>query len=159
MPRARGLHRLNMVIRNRLIGFALGALAFLAAHGVEIAMWSTAFGGEHEPWFLNSGTAVAFTLACVFVAGAAGGALGLPGLAVAAGSFVALTTVLFVKEGGPGTIFPIVMTVGDVRAVRAATDGRVVVVHLEAMNHCLERREDYRTIDGVLVPDDGETID
>jgi hypothetical protein len=48
----------------------------------------------------------------VFVAGAAGGALGLPGLAVAAGSFVALTTVLFVKEGGPGTIFPIVMTVG-----------------------------------------------
>ena len=54
---------------------------------------------------------------------------------------------------------PIVMTVDDVRAVRAATDGRVVVVHLEAMNHCLERREDYRAIDGVLVPDDGETID
>ena len=70
------------------------------------------FGGEHEPWFLNSGKAVAFTLACVFVAGAAGGGLGLPGLAIAAGSFVALTLVLFVKEGGPGTIFPIVMTVG-----------------------------------------------
>jgi L-ascorbate metabolism protein UlaG (beta-lactamase superfamily) len=54
---------------------------------------------------------------------------------------------------------PIVMTVDDVRAVRGATDGRVVVVHLEAMNHCLERREEYRAIDGVLVPDDGETID
>ena len=54
---------------------------------------------------------------------------------------------------------PIVMTVEDVRAVRAATDGRVVVVHLEAMNHCLERREAYRAIDGVLVPDDGESVD
>ena len=39
---------------------------------------------------------------------------------------------------------PIVMTVDDVRTVRAAADGRVVVVHLEAINHCLERREDYR---------------
>jgi L-ascorbate metabolism protein UlaG (beta-lactamase superfamily) len=54
---------------------------------------------------------------------------------------------------------PIVMTVDDVRDVRATTDARVVVVHLEAMNHCLERREAYRGIDGVLVPDDGETID
>jgi hypothetical protein len=43
--------------------------------------------------------------------------------------------------------------------VRAATDGRVVVVHLEAMNHCLEGREDYRAIEGVRVPDDGESID
>ena len=101
-----------MVSRNRVLGFALGAFAFLAAHGVDIMMWSTAFGGEHEPWFLNSGKAVAFTLACVFAAGAAGGGLGLSGLAIAAGSFVALTIVLFGKEGGPGTIFPIVMAVG-----------------------------------------------
>jgi len=53
---------------------------------------------------------------------------------------------------------PIVMTVEDVRAVRSATDARVVVVHLEAMNHCLERRDAYRAIEGVLVPDDGETL-
>jgi L-ascorbate metabolism protein UlaG (beta-lactamase superfamily) len=53
---------------------------------------------------------------------------------------------------------PIVMTADDVRRVRAATDATVVVVHLEAMNHCLERRDVYRRIDGVLVPDDGETI-
>ena len=53
---------------------------------------------------------------------------------------------------------PIVMTVEDVAAVRAATNARVVVVHLEAMNHCLERRSDYRALDGVLVPDDGETV-
>jgi L-ascorbate metabolism protein UlaG (beta-lactamase superfamily) len=54
---------------------------------------------------------------------------------------------------------PIVMTAADVRAVRGATGGRVVVVHLEAMNHCLERRTEYRAIEGVVVPDDGETIE
>jgi L-ascorbate metabolism protein UlaG (beta-lactamase superfamily) len=53
---------------------------------------------------------------------------------------------------------PIVMTVEDVRRVRDATDAAVVVVHLEAMNHCLEPRRAYRQIEGVLVPDDGETM-
>jgi len=54
---------------------------------------------------------------------------------------------------------PIVMTADDVRAVREATDGRVVVVHLEAINHCLERRDVYRAIDGVVVPDDGASLE
>ena len=53
---------------------------------------------------------------------------------------------------------PIVMDVADVRRTRAATDARVVVVHLEAINHCIEPRSAYRAIDGVVVPDDGETI-
>ncbi len=53
---------------------------------------------------------------------------------------------------------PILMTVDDVRRVRGATDARVVVVHLEAINHCLEPRSAYRAIDGVLVPEDGETL-
>jgi L-ascorbate metabolism protein UlaG (beta-lactamase superfamily) len=53
---------------------------------------------------------------------------------------------------------PIVMNAHDVRRVRDATDATVVVVHLEAMNHCLERREVFRAVDGVVVPDDGETI-
>jgi len=53
---------------------------------------------------------------------------------------------------------PIVMTADDVRRVRDATDATVVVVHLEAVNHCLERRDVYRRIERVLVPDDGETI-
>jgi L-ascorbate metabolism protein UlaG (beta-lactamase superfamily) len=56
--------------------------------------------------------------------------------------------------GGP----PIVMNEADVRRVREATDARVVVVHLEAINHCVEGREVYRAIDGVLVPDDGEEM-
>jgi hypothetical protein len=53
---------------------------------------------------------------------------------------------------------PIVMTADDVRRVRAATDARVVVVHLEAINHCIEPRAAYRAIDGVVVPADGETV-
>lgn len=53
---------------------------------------------------------------------------------------------------------PLVMDVGDVRRVREATDARVVVVHLEAINHCVEPRSAYRAIDGVLVPADGETL-
>jgi L-ascorbate metabolism protein UlaG (beta-lactamase superfamily) len=53
---------------------------------------------------------------------------------------------------------PIVMTVDDVRRVREATDAQVVVVHLEAINHCIEPRSAYRAIDGVVVPADGETL-
>jgi L-ascorbate metabolism protein UlaG (beta-lactamase superfamily) len=51
---------------------------------------------------------------------------------------------------------PIVMDVDDVRRVRAATDAEVVVVHLEAINHCIEPRSAYRAIAGVHVPDDGD---
>jgi L-ascorbate metabolism protein UlaG (beta-lactamase superfamily) len=58
------------------------------------------------------------------------------------------------NEGGP-----IVMDAGDVRRVRAATDATVIVVHLEALNHCIEPRSLYRGIDGVVVPDDGQTLD
>lgn len=53
---------------------------------------------------------------------------------------------------------PIVMDAADVGRVREATDARVVVVHLEAINHCIEPRSTYREIDGVVVPDDGETV-
>ena len=58
------------------------------------------------------------------------------------------------NEGGP-----IVMDAADVARVRAATDGPVVVVHLEAVNHCIERRDRYRALAGVTVPDDGSTIE
>jgi L-ascorbate metabolism protein UlaG (beta-lactamase superfamily) len=54
---------------------------------------------------------------------------------------------------------PIVMTVDDVRQV-AARVPTVVVVHLEAINHCLETREDVRSaVPVALVPDDGQTLD
>jgi len=53
---------------------------------------------------------------------------------------------------------PIVMDTDDVRALRAATDAVVVVIHLEVVNHGIEGRAAYRAIPGVLVPDDGETL-
>ena len=47
---------------------------------------------------------------------------------------------------------PIVMTADEVRTL----DGTVVVVHLEAINHCLEPRGAYT---GAIVPLDGEILD
>jgi L-ascorbate metabolism protein UlaG (beta-lactamase superfamily) len=54
---------------------------------------------------------------------------------------------------------PIVMTSADVREV-AARVPTVVVVHLEAINHCLELRADVRAaVPEALVPGDGETLE
>ena len=47
------------------------------------------------------------------------------------------------------------MTAADVEALPLPT----AVVHLEAINHCVERREAYRGLEGVLVPEDGETFE
>ncbi|SEQ79498.1 MBL fold metallo-hydrolase [Natrinema salaciae] len=54
---------------------------------------------------------------------------------------------------------PITMGVSDVTAVRDATDATVVVVHMEAINHCLLTRDELRaeTAD-VHVPEDGDRI-
>ncbi|ARS90562.1 MBL fold metallo-hydrolase [Natrarchaeobaculum aegyptiacum] len=54
---------------------------------------------------------------------------------------------------------PITMGVDDVAAVRDATDATVVVVHMEAINHCLLSRQTLRAaVDDVRVPDDGERV-
>jgi hypothetical protein len=54
---------------------------------------------------------------------------------------------------------PLVMTADDVRQV-AARVPTVVVVHLEATNHCLETRADVRAaVPGALVPEDGKTLE
>jgi L-ascorbate metabolism protein UlaG (beta-lactamase superfamily) len=53
---------------------------------------------------------------------------------------------------------PIVMDTSGVRALREEFDGPVAVVHLEAINHCIEPRSAYRSINGVHVPDDGDMI-
>ena len=54
---------------------------------------------------------------------------------------------------------PIVMTGDDVAEV-AARVPTVVVVHLEAINHCLETRADVRArVPAALVPEDGETLE
>ena len=55
----------------------------------------------------------------------------------------------------------ITMTPDDVLATAdAAAPGRVVAVHMEAINHCLVTRADLRDVvgDRVLIPDDGDTV-
>src|SRR5205085_6343504 len=53
---------------------------------------------------------------------------------------------------------PIVMTAAEVREAVARVP-TVVVVHLEAINHCLETRADIRAaVPEALVPEDGETL-
>jgi L-ascorbate metabolism protein UlaG (beta-lactamase superfamily) len=63
---------------------------------------------------------------------------------------------------------PIVMTVEDVADVRrAAPDADLLVVHLEAINHCLERRSDYRDrlpalgvpLDRIHILEQGESVE
>jgi L-ascorbate metabolism protein UlaG (beta-lactamase superfamily) len=54
---------------------------------------------------------------------------------------------------------PIVMTTADIREVVARVP-KVVVVHLEAINHCLESRAEVRAaVPEALVPNDGETLE
>lgn len=61
---------------------------------------------------------------------------------------------------------PITMTADDVVALaRHATAARIVVVHLEAVNHCVETRMDLRARlrheqlqERVSVPDDGDEL-
>ena len=53
---------------------------------------------------------------------------------------------------------PIVMDTGDVARLRQLTTATIVVVHLEAINHCIEPRSAYRAIERVTVPEDGETV-
>ena len=76
--------------------------------------------------------------------------------------------VIVVNAGGARFLEgdPLVMTIDDVVAVaRHAPDSRVVAVHLEAINHCLETRADLRRrLDDeglagrVAVPDDGAEV-
>jgi L-ascorbate metabolism protein UlaG (beta-lactamase superfamily) len=60
---------------------------------------------------------------------------------------------------------PITMTAADVvRVAAAAPHAQLVAVHLEAINHCLERRPELRERTAaagveIAIPDDGETLD
>ena len=97
--------------------FAFGALTFGGVHAIEVMRWTAWFGGVHEPWFLNSGSATVFTLVCVaaasgIVALSSASVPSVRGITFGAGACAAMTAVLIMKQGGPGTIFPIVMAVG-----------------------------------------------
>jgi hypothetical protein len=105
----------------RRFGFVVGLLGFLAAHAVEVLMWASWFGGLHDPWFLNSGRAAAFTIGSLFVVGLLGGALRVSGLGIAAGATAAMAVVLM--WGGGGSIFPIVLVAGGLMIAGSTTLG------------------------------------
>jgi hypothetical protein len=99
---------------------ALGAAVFGAAHLVLTARWREWFqpGGDFPPWFLNSGRAVALTAALLFMGGVVVGLTTrgparesiVAGGNLAAGAIVAMCLVLALT--GPGTLFPIALTIG-----------------------------------------------
>ena len=110
-----------------LFGFAIGAVAFLAAHALEAWHWSDWFKGQYEPWFLNSGRAILFTLGLLWVASASTAALARSprqarGLAIGGGAFAAMAALLF-NDPGPGTIFPGVLAAGAVVLLSSSLAG------------------------------------
>ncbi|HEY7632828.1 MAG TPA: MBL fold metallo-hydrolase [Thermoleophilaceae bacterium] len=72
--------------------------------------------------------------------------------------------VTVVNAGGARFNFgdPITMTPEDVNATAEATSGKVVAVHMEAINHCVVDRaalRDATSEERVLIPADGETLE
>jgi multisubunit Na+/H+ antiporter MnhF subunit len=101
----------------------LGTASFLASHAVVFRKWGAWFGGEHDAWFLNNGTAaVGFTALCLALAALVAAVLWarnqadsiVHGVNVAGGALVAMIAVLALV--GPGTIFPIAIALGGLIA-------------------------------------------
>jgi hypothetical protein len=101
---------------------SLGAATFVAAHFIEVAQWSSWFGGGgHAAWFLNDGNrAVLFMGGCLFVATLVSG---IPWIRVkadaivhaanvAAGAVAAMIVLIFLAPWGPSNLFPIAIAIG-----------------------------------------------
>ena len=104
----------------------VGGAAFTVAHLVQTLVWQTWFHGSYDPWFLNSGRAVVFTVALLVVAGAIVSAADwresiVRGANAAAGALAAMIIILAVV--GPGNLFPIVIAFGAVIAVTSTGAG------------------------------------
>lgn len=109
----------------------LGAVVFGIAHWLQVTWWREWFqpGGDYPPWFLNSGRAVAVTAALLFVTGVWLGIVSrgvaheaiVAGGNLAAGAVAAMGVVLGVT--GPGTLFPIALTIGAGIAAISAIAG------------------------------------
>jgi hypothetical protein len=116
-PRLRVEHRTSSGYVLRWPSLAVGVLTFVAAHAVEVVMWTSWFGGEWRPFFMNAGSAVAFTCGSFLLAGFLAGVVATDRLDalihagnLTAGGAVAMTFILFLN--GPGTLFPIAIVVG-----------------------------------------------
>jgi hypothetical protein len=112
----------------------LGAVVFGIAHWLQVTWWRDWFqpNGDYPPWFLNSGRAVAFTAGLLFVAGVLLGIVSrgvsqeaiVLGGNLAAGAVAAMGVVLGLT--GPGTLFPIALTIGAGIAAISAITGALV---------------------------------
>lgn len=110
-----------------VIGFIGGGVAFAAAHAIEASHWSDWFHGSYEPWFLNSGRAMLFTMAMlgltsVTIAALNRSSLPIRGIAIGSGAFVTMAVVLFASPG-PGTLFPIVLAIGGAALLCSSVAG------------------------------------
>jgi uncharacterized membrane protein len=106
-------------------------VAFLAAHAVMVAAWKTWFGPEWQPWFLNSGRGVLFTMGCIVIAGFLANLLAqdrhetlVHGGNVAAGAVIAMIATLFTL--GPGTLFPIAIAFGSTLIIASSFAGAFI---------------------------------
>jgi hypothetical protein len=96
---------------------ALGALTFMAAHSLEVVMWTSWFGATWHPFFMNSGQAVAFTSGCFLIGGLLASVVAtdhqdalIHAGNVTAGGGVALIFVIF--RDAPGALSPIAILIG-----------------------------------------------
>jgi hypothetical protein len=101
----------------RWTSLVLGAATFLVAHVVEVLRWTAWFSPQWRPFFMNSGRAVAFTTACVLIAGVLAGIFArdrsdalIHAGNVTAGAAVVMTALIVYPE--PGRLFPIAIIYG-----------------------------------------------
>ncbi|MEO8259846.1 MAG: hypothetical protein ABI868_21055 [Acidobacteriota bacterium] len=116
----------------RWTSLVLGGATFLVAHAIERMWWTMWFSAEWEPFFMNSGRAVAFTTACLLIAGliAAGFARDRPDALVHAGNVTAgagAVMIVTVFAIGPGTLFPIAILFGLVILAVGSYLGALVI--------------------------------
>lgn len=118
-------------------GLVLGAAAFLAAHVVEVIMWTAWFSPQFKPFFTNSGRSMAFTAACALIAGLLAGISAkdqrdvlIRAGNVAAGAAIAMTAALF--WAGPGNLFPIVIALGTAILAACSFLGAVATLPFKA---------------------------
>ena len=110
-------HRTSYLHLLRWTSLALGGLTFMATHAVDVVKSTSWFGGVWQPFFMNSGHAIAFTGGGFLVAGFLGGVVAtdprdalIRAGNLTAGGGVPMTFIIF--RDGPGTLFPIAIVGG-----------------------------------------------
>jgi hypothetical protein len=114
-----------MLSKHRVVGVVIGVFEFVATHLLLVTKWTTWFHGPFEPWFLNSASAGAFTVACLFAGSLVAGLFDISGVFVWVGAVTAMTLVLVIPPG-PGTLWPIAMVIGGAILAVAILGGNML---------------------------------